>query len=77
LDRKDAYFEAYGRAAYNSFKPTPASPRGLIESRTQRGNHGGIHALMNISLDGCCDHSRVIADDEFHERIVDAPSTVA
>ena len=32
---------------------------------------GEIHATMNISLDGCCDHTHVIADDEFHERISD------
>jgi dihydrofolate reductase len=32
---------------------------------------GEIHATMNISLDGCCDHTQVIADDEFHERISD------
>jgi hypothetical protein len=24
---------------------------------------------MNLSLDGCCDHTEVIADDEFHERM--------
>lgn len=32
---------------------------------------GEIHATINISLDGCCDHTQVIADDEFHERISD------
>ncbi len=32
---------------------------------------GEIHATMNISVDGCCGHSQVIADDEFHERISD------
>lgn len=32
---------------------------------------GEMHATMNISLGGCCDHSQVIADDEFHERISD------
>lgn len=32
---------------------------------------GSIHATMNLSVDGCCDHSCVIADDEFHERISD------
>lgn len=32
---------------------------------------GEIHATINISLDGCCDHTHVIADDEFHERISD------
>lgn len=32
---------------------------------------GEIHATMNISLDGCCDHTQVVTDDEFHERISD------
>src|SRR5262245_40144134 len=32
---------------------------------------GEIHATMNISLDGCCDHTQVIDDDEFHQRISD------
>jgi len=32
---------------------------------------GEIHATMNLSLDGCCDHCYVVADDEFHERISD------
>ena len=32
---------------------------------------GKIHATMNISLDGCCDHTQVLADDEFHERVSD------
>lgn len=32
---------------------------------------GAIHATMNISLDGCCDHTQVIADDEFHEQVSD------
>jgi dihydrofolate reductase len=26
-----------------------------------------LHATMNVTLDGCCDHTQVIADDEFHE----------
>lgn len=30
---------------------------------------GTVHATMNISLDGCCDHTQVVADDEFHERV--------
>jgi dihydrofolate reductase len=30
-----------------------------------------LHATMNISLDGCCDHTQVIADEEFHDRMVD------
>lgn len=32
---------------------------------------GEVHATINISLDGCCDHTQVIADDEYHERISD------
>lgn len=32
---------------------------------------GEIHATMNLSVDGCCDHAHVVADDEFHERISD------
>lgn len=32
---------------------------------------GEIHATMNISPDGCCDHTQASADDEFHERISD------
>ncbi len=32
---------------------------------------GQIHATINISLDGCCDHTQVVADEEFHERISD------
>lgn len=32
---------------------------------------GEIHATMNISVDGCCDHTQVIADDEFHEQVSD------
>ncbi len=32
---------------------------------------GEMHATMNISLDGCCDHTQVIADEEFHERVSD------
>jgi dihydrofolate reductase len=32
---------------------------------------GEIHATMNLSLDGCCHHTQVIADDEFHGRISD------
>jgi dihydrofolate reductase len=27
---------------------------------------GEIHATMNISIDGCCDHTQTLADDEFH-----------
>jgi dihydrofolate reductase len=30
-----------------------------------------LHATMNISLDGCCDHTQVIADEEFHDRMMD------
>jgi dihydrofolate reductase len=36
---------------------------------------GRIHATINISLDACCDHSQVTADDEFHERISDVFET--
>jgi dihydrofolate reductase len=32
---------------------------------------GAVHATMNISLDGCCEHTQVLADDEFHERMAD------
>ena len=32
---------------------------------------GELHATINISLDGCCDHTQVLADDDFHERISD------
>ncbi len=27
---------------------------------------GELHATMNVTLDGCCEHTRVIADDELH-----------
>ena len=30
-----------------------------------------IHVLMNTTLDGCCDHTQVIADDEHHEYATD------
>jgi len=32
---------------------------------------GTLHATMNISLDACCDHMQVLADDEFHEHMAD------
>jgi dihydrofolate reductase len=32
---------------------------------------GDLYATMNISLDGCCDHTQVLADDEFHAQMVD------
>ena len=32
---------------------------------------GEIHATMNISIDGCCDHTQALADDEFHVRMSD------
>jgi dihydrofolate reductase len=28
---------------------------------------GELHATMNVTLDGCCEHTQVIADDEFHD----------
>ncbi|HEV8609466.1 MAG TPA: dihydrofolate reductase family protein [Thermoanaerobaculia bacterium] len=28
---------------------------------------GKLTLVMNVSLDGCCDHTQVIADDELHE----------
>lgn len=30
---------------------------------------GALHATMNISLDACCDHTQILADDAFHEEI--------
>lgn len=30
-----------------------------------------IHATMNISIDGCCDHTQVVADDAFHVAMAD------
>ena len=30
---------------------------------------GALHATMNISLDACCDHTQVLADDAFHTEI--------
>ncbi len=32
---------------------------------------GAVHATMNVSIDGCCDHTQVLADDEFHARMAD------
>ena len=32
---------------------------------------GSLHATMNISIDACCDHTQVVADDEFHMRMSD------
>jgi dihydrofolate reductase len=32
---------------------------------------GTLSATMNLSLDGCCHHTQVIADDEFHARMVE------
>lgn len=32
---------------------------------------GLIHATMNTSIDACCDHTQVIADDEFHMQMSD------
>jgi dihydrofolate reductase len=32
---------------------------------------GEIHATMNISIDGCCDHTQTLADDEFHVQMSD------
>jgi dihydrofolate reductase len=32
---------------------------------------GALHATMNISLDACCEHTQVLADDEFHDRMSD------
>ena len=32
---------------------------------------GELYATMNTSLDGCCDHTQVLADDEFHGRMAD------
>jgi|SRR5450432_242010 len=32
---------------------------------------GSLHATINIGLDACCDHTQVIADDEFHEQMSD------
>ena len=30
---------------------------------------GALHATMNISLDACCHHTQVLADDAFHTEI--------
>jgi dihydrofolate reductase len=30
-----------------------------------------IHATMNVTLDGCCDHTAAVVDDEYHEKIAD------
>jgi dihydrofolate reductase len=32
---------------------------------------GELHATMNISLDACCDHTQVLADDDFHSQMAD------
>jgi dihydrofolate reductase len=32
---------------------------------------GSLHATINVTLDGCCDHTQVIADDQFHEHIAE------
>jgi dihydrofolate reductase len=37
----------------------------------------GLHATMNISLDACCEHTQVIADEEFHEQMCDLFATAA
>lgn len=28
---------------------------------------GELHSTMNVTLDGCCEHTQVIADDELHD----------
>jgi dihydrofolate reductase len=28
---------------------------------------GELHATINVTVDGCCDHTQVVADDEFHD----------
>src|SRR6187551_68667 len=35
----------------------------------REGQMGALHATMNVTLDGCCDHSQVIADAEFHQYV--------
>ncbi len=32
---------------------------------------GSVQATMNLSIDACCDHTQVIADDEFHTKIAE------
>jgi dihydrofolate reductase len=32
---------------------------------------GRVILLMNVTLDGCCDHTQVIADEELHQYTVD------
>jgi dihydrofolate reductase len=38
---------------------------------------GTLHATMNVTLDGCCDHSQVIADAEFHEYVTELFGTAS
>jgi dihydrofolate reductase len=38
---------------------------------------GELHATMNVTLDGCCEHTQVIADDEFHEWVTDLVGAAA
>ncbi|WP_246042135.1 hypothetical protein [Cohnella pontilimi] len=32
---------------------------------------GRVILMMNVTLDGCCDHTQVIADEELHQYTVD------
>jgi dihydrofolate reductase len=38
---------------------------------------GILLATMNVTLDGCCDHTQVRADDEFHAHITDVFSNAS
>jgi dihydrofolate reductase len=38
---------------------------------------GELHATINVTLDGCCEHTRVVADDEFHDWVTGVVSSAS
>jgi len=48
-------------------KGTFAVPYLTIETKTSEAKMRNVIFAINITLDGCCDHTRMIADEEIHE----------
>lgn len=51
-------------------------PRFTFFSFAYTHSMGTLIASLNVTLDGCCDHTQVIADEELHEYATDMVGTV-
>jgi dihydrofolate reductase len=54
--------------------PALSHPQTLVSTGTLTGQDNPMRNVIfaiNITLDGCCDHTRQVADDETHEYFTD------